>query len=161
MLIKCNGPWGLRNLKNNPQTPIPKAKGNYLISVPKQIYNPGEHGPSRFIYIGGMGTSERASLSKRLGEFIAAAFGFRTYHAGGISFFDKREEHKINPWVLEIWWYVCNDPPCGEVHLFKEFEKDFNGSMPLLNKNVKKRGCQGLQSKTHNINFEIPWRKNC
>lgn len=157
MSIKCHGPWSLCNLKNNPQAPIPKTKGNYLISVPKQIYNPGKHGPSPFIYIGGMKTSQNASLSKRLGEFVAATFGFGTYHSGGITFFERRKKHKINPWVLEIWWYDCRDPQCGEVHLFKKFKEDFSGSKPLLNRNVKTKGCQ---SKTHSMDFEIPWSKN-
>ena len=154
MMLRFEGPWKLGNLTDNPISPFPDEMGNYLVSVPPDVYGAGRHGSSRFIYIGGMGSSDNASLSKRLGEFIAATFGFMTYHSGGKCFFAERHNHGINPWHLEFWWCCYDDPKCCEVQLFDEYTHDF-GSLPLLNKQRQWTGCQ---AKLHSMALHVPWR---
>lgn len=155
MALKFTGPWKIRSLGEQPISQIPDVKGDYLISIPKEKYNQAVHGSSRFIYIGGMSSSENASLSKRLGEFFAATFGFSTYHSAGNTFFATRKKHQINPWDLEIWWVPCDDPKCGEAQLFQEYEKDFNDK-PFLNKIWKRTGCE---HKHKPIEIKVPWRE--
>ena len=149
-----NGPWPLKQLIDDPNIPFPEKVGNYVISISSEKYNSDIHGPSKFIYIGGMKTSENSSLAKRLGEFVAASFGFKTRHSGGWTFYDKCNGYKLSAWDLELWWIENDDPICGEVTLFRSYRKIF-GMKPLLNKNEKRTGC----SLDHHLELHSPWEK--
>lgn len=147
------GPWYLSQLIDDPRCQIPCRPGCYLVSIRREEHDQHRHGFSEFIYIGGMGGSENASLAKRIGEFIAAAFGFGTYHSGGIRFWKKRQEHEINPWDLAFWWYTCECPTCCEVELFRAFANAHEGGRPLLNANRRRSRCAA----GHPVQVIVPW----
>ena len=155
MPIPVHGPWCLNELPNDHVLRLPEAIGNYLVSIPEKAYHARAHGPCRFLYIGGMTDAENSSLRRRIGQFIAAALDLANYHSGGHRFSCERQDHHINPWNLEFWWYEHNDPLCGEVCLFEEFAQDFGRQLPLLNKNRRRKGCREPR---HEPAMICPWR---
>jgi hypothetical protein len=154
MALDFEGPWHVRDLIADPLCPVPDKGGTYLVSIPRGKHDPVRHRSSEFIYIGGMGASRNASLSKRLGEFVAAAFGFQTYHSGGLYFRKTMDKHKINPWDLALWWCPCPDPVCCEVELFALFADAHGKDLPLLNRNRRRSRC----GKAHEpLELVVPW----
>jgi len=180
-MLKLQGPWLVEKLKTYARAPWQDDRiGAYVVGIKQSKYNPN-HGPSRFIYIGAMGSSENAALRKRVGEFIIDAFGFLSHHSAGTRFYEEctsipllakaNDESDISeiikrdalsPWDLEFWWYETEDPLCCESLLMRAYEEDFK-RLPLLNKNFNRNGCgchqRELMSGTYEQGTLYPWKK--
>lgn len=175
------GPWQVEQLKTFPRPPWEDDRlGAYVIAIKQSKYKP-VHGPSRFIYIGAMGTTENASLRKRVGEFLVDAFGFLAHHSAGTRFYEKFtlfpllyeagritgsdleviKQEALSPWDLEFWWYETDDPLCCEAMLMKAYKQDFQ-TLPRLNKKRNIVGCREHVNELENGEYEkgtrYPWQ---
>jgi len=156
-MLELKGPWLVGRLRTRPICPWQDdCLGTYIVAVVESKYRV-EHGPSRFIYIGAMGTTRNISLRMRTGDFLADAFGFLHHHSGGTRFY---EELTLSPWDLEFWWYETNDPLCCEAMLMKVFTRTF-GRLPRLNKQQNRKGCGHHLNELNNGAYEkatrYPW----
>jgi hypothetical protein len=152
-MLMPRGPWPLNRLGDTLLPPFPQELGSYLVAVPEWTWEPSLHGPSRFLYIGGMKPRKNSSVAKRLWEFIGAACGGDNNHSGGRRFYRERYELAIGPCCFEFWWYVSDDPQCCEVRLFEQYYERF-GTIPRLNGNKPRVGCGQRHLE---LQVVVPW----